>query len=141
MSHPDPHQNAHPDPREVPSLLVDTIRNFTRLIETEMRLARAEVSQNLTSAAIGVFFFGIAALMALVALNVLAGAIVAYIAATSLGAGTAALIVAAGFLIVAAILGLAGKSRLSATSLGPNRTMNNLQRDVAAVKGATNGHS
>jgi len=131
----------HPDPRQAPNLMVDALRSFANLMQTELQLAKAEVSNNISRAGTGIAFFVIAGIFALTALNVLAGALVGYLAETGFSAGTAALIVGGAVLIVALLLALAGKSRLSAASLEPTRTLNNLQRDVTTVKGATNGGS
>ena len=126
------------DPRQAPSLLVDAMRSFSKLMRTELHLAKAEVSQNISRAGVGIAFIAVAALLAIIALNVLVGALVAYLAATSLSAGTAALLVGGAILVVAVILVLVGKSRLTGSALEPTRTMHNLQRDAATVKGATN---
>ena len=130
---------SHPDPRTAPHLIADTLRHFSSLMQKEVQLAKAEMSNNISRAAVGVAFFGIAALMVLTALNVLAGAVVGYLTEAGMNAGTSALIVAAIFVVVAVILVIMGKSRLTADSLAPNTTMHNVQRDVSAVKGATNG--
>lgn len=130
---------SSPDPRTAPHLLIDSFRHFANLIQKEVQLARAEVSSNISRAVGGLVFFGIAALMVLTALNVLAGAAVGYLTEDGMNAGTAALIVAVVFLVVAGILILVGKSRLSSDALTPNHTIANVKRDVQAVKGATHG--
>lgn len=130
---------SHPDPRTAPNLIADTLRNFSSLMQKEVQLARAEISNNISRAALGIAFFGIAALMVLTALNTLAGAAVGYLAEAGLNAGTSALIVAAVFIVGAIILVLMGKSRLSAEALSPSKTIGNVQRDVKTVKGATHG--
>ena len=130
---------SHPDPRAAPNLLVDTLRHFSNLMQKEVQLARAEMSNNISRAAIGLVFFGIAALMVLTALNLLAGAVVGYLSTAGINAGTAALIVTAFFGAGAAVLVLLGKSRLSADALAPSATLRNVQRDVETMKGAGHG--
>ncbi len=123
---------------EAPSLLVDTLRQFTSLVQGELKLARAEMSRIITRAGVGIMFLAIAMLMALVSLNVLASAAVAYIAANGLSVGLSALIVG-GVLIVAAIgFALAGKSRLSADALTPDRTAESVREDITVLKEASN---
>lgn len=129
---------SHHDPRQAPSLLVDALRDFSNLMQTELHLAKAEVARNLSRAGTGVALCVIAAILALTALNVLAGAFVAYVATTGVSAGTAALIVGGAMLAIAAALALFGKSRLSAAALEPTRTINSLKRDATTVKGASN---
>ena len=124
--------------QETPSLLVDTLRQFTSLVQGELKLARAEMSGIVTRAGTGLVFMAIAFLMALVSLNVLASAAVAYIAANGLSVGLSALIVG-GILIAFAIgFAVAGKSRLSADALTPERTAESIRDDIAALKEASN---
>lgn len=128
---------SHPDPRDAPSLFIDAFRNFSTLMQKELNLAKAEIATNISRAGVGIAFFVIAGILALTALNVLAGALVAYIATMGFSAGTAALIVGGVLLAAVVVLVLAGKARLSASALEPSRTIDNIQRDVSAVKGAT----
>ncbi|PJI84461.1 putative superfamily III holin-X [Yoonia maricola] len=124
--------------QEAPSLLVDTLRQFTSLVQGEVKLAKAEMSRIVTRAGIGIAFLAVAFLLALVSLNVLASAAVAYIAANGLSVGTAALIVG-GILIVAATgFALAGKSRLSADALTPDKTADSIRDDITAIREASN---
>lgn len=129
---------SHPDPRQAPTLLVEALRNFTNLMQTELQLAKAEIATNLSRAGVGFALILVAAILALTDLNVLAGTLVAYIATAGVSAGTSALIVGDGVLVLAIVPVLFGKSRLSPSAIEPSRTLNNLQRDAAAVKGATN---
>ncbi|EBA11165.1 phage holin family protein [Roseobacter sp. CCS2] len=124
--------------QDAPSLLVDSLRQFTSLIQGELQLARAEMSRIVTRAGIGIMFIAIAMLMALVSLNVLASAAVAYIAANGVSVGLAALIVGGILLITAIGFAMAGKSRLSADALTPERTADSLRSDITAIKEASN---
>lgn len=129
--------NHDKDIREAPGLLVEALRHFSKLMQDEVRLARAEISRNLSRAGMGLAFIGIATILALVGLNVLASALVAWIAAEGLSVGLAALIVGGILLLVAIILALAGKSRLSADALTPSRSTDNLKKDAARIKEST----
>ncbi|WP_371225290.1 phage holin family protein [Roseovarius sp. 2305UL8-3] len=129
----------NPDIREAPQLLTTTLRQFFTLVQNELKLARAEMSRNLSRAGTGLVFFGVAALLALVALNVLASALVAYIAETGLSVGMAALIVGGGLLALACILALVGKQRLSADAIAPSNATRNLKRDIESIKETTHG--
>lgn len=123
---------------DAPSLFVETLRQFSALVQGEMKLARAEMSNIITRAGVGILLIAIALLMALVALNVFASAAVAYIAASGLSVGLAALIVGGVLILVALGLALAGKSHLSAEALSPERTAQSLRTDIAAIKEASN---
>lgn len=123
---------------DAPTLFVDALRQFSSLVQGEMKLARAEMSNIITRAGVGVLLIALSMLTALVALNVFATAAVAYIAATGLSIGLAALIVGGVLIAVALILALSGKSRLSADALSPDRTTDSLREDLAAIKEASN---
>ncbi|SDY35321.1 phage holin family protein [Citreimonas salinaria] len=125
------------DFRETPSLLVKVLRQFSTLMQDELALARAEMSRNASRAMAGAAMIGVAAIIALVALNVLAAALVAWIAAEGLSFGVASLIVGGTLLVIAIVVGLIGKSRLSAKALSPTRTTRNVERDVETVREAT----
>lgn len=127
------------DPRltQTPSLVLTAFRQFSALIEEELALARREVSRSMSRAGAGLAMIGVAALLALVGLNVLATAVVGYLAQTGLSAGSAALIVAGTLIAAAAVLAMTGKTRLSADALAPKRTRETLKRDLKAAKEAT----
>ena len=121
------------DPRTVGALLSDAVNQLTRLVRGEVALAKAEVAQNLRNAAVGVGLIVGAVVLSLVALNVLAGALVAAIAPWT-GPGWAALIVGVLILVVAALLALRGLASLKPENLAPSRTLRNVQADAQAIK-------
>ncbi|WP_299046449.1 phage holin family protein [uncultured Tateyamaria sp.] len=127
----------HAEIKDTPSLMVKAFRQLSQLMQDEVTLAKAELSRNLSRAGAGLALIGVAAILALTALDVLAGALVAYLATTEMSVGTAALIVGGGCLVVALVLAFVGKSRLTADALSPDRTMHNLSQDLDAMKEAT----
>ncbi|WP_187431364.1 hypothetical protein ROLI_030040 [Roseobacter fucihabitans] len=120
------------------SLLSDALSNVSGLVRSEVDLARAEISENVTKAGVAIGLIAGSAIIALVALNVLAAALVAALANAGIDAGWAALIVGALLAIVAYILINKGINDLKLSSLAPTRTVKNVQRDAAAVKEAYN---
>ncbi|WP_208347028.1 phage holin family protein [Pseudaestuariivita rosea] len=129
-------QTENTDPKAIPSLFVSALKQFSKLMQDEVALAKAEISQNVSRAGVGLAMIGIGAILALVAFNTLAAALVTFIASLGLGAGTAALIVGGGLIIIAAAFVLVGKSRLSADALAPTRAAENIKRDADAIKEA-----
>ena len=125
------------DIRQAPAQFVTAIRQFTSLMSDELALARAEMKSNISRAGTGIVFFGVAALFALVALNVLASALVAGLGESGLSIWAAALIVGGIFLGTAVIFALVGKSRLDASTLTPDRTLKNVQKDLEKLKEAS----
>ncbi len=119
------------------NILGDVMNNASRLVRREVDLARAEVDENLRQAAVAIGLIVAAIVILLVALNVLAGALVAAITELGVPAGWSALIVGGVFAVVAILMLLKGKNDLSATSLAPTKSARNLRRDAMAVKEAT----
>tara|TARA_R110002110_G_scaffold18457_30_gene77408 strand:+ start:1214 stop:1615 length:402 start_codon:yes stop_codon:yes gene_type:complete len=117
-------------------LLQDALQNVSGLVRNEVDLARAEVSENVNKAGVAVGLIAGAAIIALVALNVLAAALVAALAEAGIDAGWSALIVGALLGLVAYLLINKGINDLKLSSLAPTRTVKNVQRDAAAVKDA-----
>jgi hypothetical protein len=122
-----------PDPRPTGSLLSDALNQLTRLVRGEVALAKAEVSQNLKNAALGIGLLVGAVVLALVALNVLAAALVAALA-NLIGPGWAALVVGILILAAAGLLAMRGLNALKPENLAPSRTVRNVQADAHAIK-------
>lgn len=117
-------------------LLSDAMANVSNLVRNEVNLARAEINENLSKAGTAVGLIAGAAIIALVALNVLAAALVAALTEAGLDAGWSALIVGGLLGIIAYALIAKGLNDLKLSSLAPSRTAKNVQRDAAAVKEA-----
>ena len=104
------------------------------LIRKEIQLLRAEMGEKLNQATTAVGLLAAAAIMALVALNVLAAALVAALAEAGLGGGWAALIVGAVIAIVALMMAKKGANDLKASSLTPNRTISSVRKDAEVAR-------
>ena len=118
------------------SLLSEVAAGLGRLVKGEMMLAKAEAVEGAKAAVGGLVKIAVAALLALVALNVLAGAAVAALAEAGLGAGWAALLVGLVLIGIAVGLALAGKAALTLRGLWPDRAMRGVRRDAEAVRSA-----
>lgn len=127
-------RDPHNPSKSTGNLLSDAMAQVSNLVRNEVDLARAEISENATRAAIAVGLLVGAVVIALVALNVLAFALVDAIVALGLDAGWAALIVGGGFAVIAGAMVAKGVNDLKASSLAPTRTARNVSRDARAVK-------
>ena len=125
---------AIPD-RSLPEIFSDLIAQFTRLLQKEGQLARAEVSENIGKAETGLGFVVGVAVLLIPALVVLLDAAVAEITERGhIAPYWSALIVGGVVLIVGLLLLVVGASRLRPSNMIPTRTMQQLQRDASVAK-------
>lgn len=121
------------------TLVGDALQSVSSLVRQEVDLARAEINDNLTKAAVAVGLLVGAVVIALTALNVLAAALVAALADAGIASGWAALIVGVVFAVIAFGMMAKGINDLKLNSLAPTRTAKNVKRDAEALKETYNG--
>lgn len=129
-------ESVSPETRQASTgdLIARMTEQTSTLIRDEMRLAQAEMSAKAKHAGTGLGMFGAGGLLAFFGIaSLITTAILAL--ALVLPAWAAALIVTAVLFAAAAVVSLLGKKQVEqATPAKPERTMNNLQHDVAGVK-------
>jgi uncharacterized membrane protein YqjE len=122
--------------RSIPERVGDAFEQLSELVRSEIRLARAEVSEKAGQAAVGMglLFGGLMVLLPALVLLLIALAIFLI----DLGLSPIAAHVLSGCLAAVASMGLilAGLSRLKPSSLSPDVTIRQVQKDVAAAKEA-----
>jgi uncharacterized membrane protein YqjE len=123
-------QSARPSEsaESIGSLLSGLLQDLQELVRGEFTLARAEVREELASAGKGV---GLLAGSALIGVTGFIFAMLAltYLLNQEMRMWIAAGIVGLSLLVIAAILFYVGKSRLSATNLKPDQTIDSLKED------------
>ena len=132
----EPTQEAQPiEDESTGELLSRFSRDVSQLVRDELRLAQFEVSAKAKKAGVGVGMFGAAGLVALYGVGVLIATVILALALV-VSAWLAALIVGVVLLAIAGVGALLGKKRVAAAGPPiPERTMDNLRRDVDAVQG------
>jgi putative superfamily III holin-X len=121
--------------RSLPDIFSDLVAQFTRLLQKESQLARAELFDNIGKAATGLGFVIGGAVLLIPALVVLLDAAVAALTDRGhLAPYWSALIVGGVVLIVGLLLLALGASRLRPSNMIPSRTMQQLQRDASVAK-------
>jgi len=130
----DVREPQHPEDHTVGALVHDLSQQTSQLIREELALAKAELQEKGKHAGIGIGLFSGAGLLAfyggaaLVATAILALALV-------IPAWLAALVVTVVIFAAAGIAALVGKKQVQrATPPKPEQTIDNLPRDVQAVK-------
>jgi uncharacterized protein YacL len=122
------------DTPPISELFADALKQLAKLMGNELQLARAEIAVKASEAisAVGlVVGAGISLIPALVLLLI---ALAAWIEELGIRSSIAHLIAGAVGLVIGGILAGIGMNRLKANPLVPKRTLDQLQRDVAAAK-------
>ena len=114
----------------VVDLAGDALKEIGVLIQTELQLLRAEISEKLTFTAWSAALIGAGALLLMATVVLLLQAAIAGLVAYGLSWPVAILIIAAATLLVGAGLIWFGISRLSLDRLAPSKTIDQLQKDL-----------
>lgn len=118
------------------SLLSEIASGLGRLVKGELQLARAEATEGLKAAGSGLAKLVLAAILALVGLNVLAGAAVAGLAAAGLGPAWAGVVVGLALCLLAVAFAVAARTALRLRGILPDLALRGLRRDAEAVRQA-----
>jgi hypothetical protein len=119
--------------RTLGQLVAQASDDLSGIVRAEIALAKAELRGDVKNAALGGGLFGAAGYLGLLASILLVIAAAYGLVAAGLAPWLAFLIVAVVLLLIAGVLALVGKSRLS--KLGPpERTIRSAQATIAAVK-------
>ena len=118
----------------VVTLFTAAIAQSADLVQTEFRLARAEVSEKLAALRIGVALMAVGAIFLIVALGMLLQALASVLIAAGMSPPAAILLVAGGAAVIGLVLFLMGQKRLNPDELVPDRTLTSLSRDGRMMK-------
>lgn len=118
----------------VTALITSVINEITHLLQTEFRLARAEVKEKVAQFSNGGALIGAGAVLLLPGLVVLSFAIVRWLVIAGMAEEWALLLVAAIILIAGAGLIIAGVNAIKASSLVPERTIDQVRADFSIAK-------
>src|SRR4051812_28398712 len=108
-------ENGHHEPQDKPTaqLVQDLSEQATRLVRSEIELAKAELAVKGRKAGIGAGMFGGAGLFAAYGLGALTAAAIAALA-TAMATWLAALIVGAVYFAIAGVAALGGRAKVAA---------------------------
>ena len=118
----------------VVTLVTAAIAQSADLVQTEFRLARAEISEKLAALRVGLAMMAVGAIFLIVALGMLLQALVSVLIASGISPPAAILLVAGGAAVIGLVLFLMGQKRLDPEELVPDRTLTSLSRDGRMMK-------
>jgi hypothetical protein len=113
--------------------LSEVLSDLADLVRKELRLARAELSSNISTKLRGGIWLGLASLFGLAAFALVLGGLVTWITTFDLSLHMAFLIVAAGVGLLAILAYLAGRKEAQ-TELAPSRTISQVKQDIETTK-------
>jgi uncharacterized membrane protein YqjE len=116
------------------SVITRAVSEIAYLLQTEIQLARTELSEKLGKVANGGILVGAGTILALAGLIVLLLAIVQWLSIAGLPYEWGLLLVGAGVLLLGVGLLLKGTRNMKGTALVPHRTLAQLKADFSVVK-------
>lgn len=122
------------DRRGIITLITDVIGDTTDLFQTEIRLIRAEINDNVARLTSSITVVGSGAVIALAALIILLHGVVSWLALAGVPPHWGFLLVGILTAAVAAAALSKGLKDLKASRLVPDRSIQQLKADLAAVK-------
>jgi len=117
----------------VVDLAGDALKEIATLLQTELQLLRAEISEKLTFTALSAALIGGGALLLMATIVLLLQAAIAGLIDYGFSSPVAILIVAAATLVAGGGLIWFGLNRLSLARLAPSKTLDQLQKDSTIV--------
>jgi len=118
----------------ITSLVTSVVAEINHLLHTEIRMARAEVREKVGQLSTGGALIGAGAVLVLPGLVILCLAIVRWLVVAGLPEEWGLLLVAVVVLAVGIGLAIAGINALKASSLVPERTIDQVRRDFTVAK-------
>jgi hypothetical protein len=122
------------DVRSIPALVGEAIEQLGKLVSNEVQLARAEISEKVAQAGMGVAYVAAAGVLMVPVLVVLLLTLALWLVQTGMSPIVSHLIAAAVGAAVSLILGVVGLNHLKPQKLTPTVTIEQVERDVAAAK-------
>jgi hypothetical protein len=131
MAHRDPAPAA--DEPTIGKLVVDASRDISTLVQSEIQLAKAELSVTLKTSVVAIALFAVAGFLALLSIIMVSVAIGYFIHMSGLDLAWCFLIVFGGYLLIAAVLALIGVRRIKKVR-GPERALAQAKQIPGAFK-------
>jgi uncharacterized membrane protein YqjE len=122
------------DSRPLATLLTQIVSDLSFLLQTEIRLARTEISEKASQAANAGIFIGVAAVFSLAGLFILLMAVVRWLEVAGLADRWGYLLVGAVAVGIGVALALKGINSLKPSALVPDRTVEQLKADYTVAK-------
>ncbi len=121
------------DEDSLTGLFTLVVEGLFRVFRGEVALAKAEAGRAIGDLGRALALIAVAGIVALVGLNLLAGALVALVVSWGLSPGWAAVTVGGALLLLALLVLFLGLGHLQRARMAPQRRADSLRRDLAAL--------
>jgi len=122
------------DMRSISRLFGDALDTLSKLIQTELRLARAEMSAKASQAAVGIGLLAGAMMLVVPGIVLFLIALAVWLIGLGLPAPAAYALSGLIAIVVAGVLAAVGMARLKPAALAPRVTMDEVRQDISAAK-------
>jgi len=122
------------DIHAIPRLFGDAVEQLGKLVQNEAQLAKAELAEKITHAAVGAVYIGAAAVLCIPVLVLLLISMALFLVQTGVSPPAAHLAAAGGGAVLCGVLAVMGFSYFKAEQLKPKVTIRQIERDVATAK-------
>ena len=126
--------DLHNDARSISRLIGDAFEQLSQLVQTEIRLARAELADKAAQAVVGVGLLFGGLLFMVPALVLFLIALALFLTGRGMSPVAAHLLAGLAGAAISGLLIMAGLARLKPSSLTPDTTIRQIQKDIAAAK-------
>ena len=120
--------------RPLTSLLTEVVSELAYLLQTEIRLAKTELSEKASQAAQGGTMIGVGAVLALAGLIIFLHAVVSWLAVAGLPQEWGYLLVGVAVLAIGGVLAMRGVNNLKGSALTPDKTVKQVRADFSVMK-------
>jgi hypothetical protein len=120
--------------RPLTSVMTQVVSDAAYLVQTEIRLARSEISEKLGAAASSGAYIGAGAVLLLPGIFVLLMAIVRWLEIAGLPTQWGLLLVGGIVTLIGVALAMSGANSLKASTLVPDRTLHQVREDISVAK-------
>ena len=114
--------------------MASVLAHLHNLLRKEAALFKSEMADSINRAAVAVGLIGLALVLVMIGLNVLAGAAAAALIEAGLSPAQAALSIAVACLLIAAAVGWKALKMLKSASFVPHATIETIKDDVKTLK-------
>jgi hypothetical protein len=120
--------------RPITSLMTQVVSDLAYLLQTEIRLAKAEIGEKFAQVARGGAYIGVGGILALTGLFLLLLSVVRWLDYAGLPERWGLLLVGGSVLGVGAVLALMGSKNFTGSALTPDRTIEQVRADFNVAK-------